>query len=197
MLKIQGTIPRKVGVAVSGGVDSMAILHFLSRNHEVTAYCFDHGTEYGKRALDFVAEMCARQSITLQRGLLQNTKPSDKSQEEHWRDERYAWFKTFDQDIVTAHHLDDCVETWVFNMLNGRDYTIPYRHANIIRPFRTTTKQQMIDYAARNNVSYVEDPSNDDTKHMRNHIRHNLLPPMLKVNPGLPKVIKKKLLNDL
>ena len=65
MIKIQGAIPRHIGVAVSGGVDSMAVLHFLSQNHDVTAYCFDHGTEFGSKALKFVENYCEKNNISL------------------------------------------------------------------------------------------------------------------------------------
>lgn len=196
MIKIQGKIPREVGVAVSGGVDSMAVLDFLSRNHKVTAYNFHHSTLYGDAALSVLEDYCDRKDIALRKGKIQNEKPKQKSWEEYWRDERYAWLKGFDQTIVMAHHLDDCVETYAFNMCHGTMSTIPYRHANIIRPFRLTSKDDMIDHCMRHNVPWLEDHSNKDTKYTRNHIRISLLPEMLRVNPGLPKVVKKMLMAE-
>ena len=56
MLKILGKLPRELGVAVSGGPDSMAILDFLSNNHNVTAAYFDHGTDFGEECKNFVKE---------------------------------------------------------------------------------------------------------------------------------------------
>ena len=196
MIKIQGAIPRHVGVAVSGGVDSMAVLDFLARNHDVTAYCFDHGTDFGAKALDFVAGYCEENRIPLQRGHITNTCSPGVSREEHWRNERYAWLKTFDQTIVLGHHLDDCVETYVFNMCNGTAYHMPYRHANCIRPFRLTRKPELVKWVNKNNVPYLDDPSNENEEFTRNHVRHKVVPTILKVNPGLHKVVKKQLMEQ-
>ena len=196
MIKIQGKIPRSIGVAVSGGVDSMAVLDFLSKNHEVTAYCFDHGTEYGKAALKLVADYCRKKRIHIKTAHIVSEKPRGKSQEEHWRDERYAWFETIDQEIVMAHHLDDCMETWVFNMCHGTSHTIPYRHGNVIRPFRMTPKEELINWAVEHKVPYLEDHSNKDLKYNRNYIRYELMDRIKHVNPGLAKVIKKKIKDE-
>lgn len=196
MIKIQGAIPRHVGVAVSGGVDSMAVLDFLARNHDVTAYCFDHGTEFGRKAVDFVAKYCEENRIPLQRGHITNTCPPGVSREEHWRNERYAWLKTFDQTIVLGHHLDDCVETYVFNMCNGTAHHMPYRHANCIRPFRLTRKPELVKWVNKNSVPYLDDPSNENEEFTRNYVRHKVIPTILKVNPGLYKVVKKQLINQ-
>lgn len=196
MIKLQGSIPREVGVAVSGGVDSMAVLDFLSRKHKVTAYCFDHGTEHGKAAMDFVAKYCLKNRISLQRGQLANERPAGVSMEEHWRNERYAWFKQFDQTIVLGHHLDDCVETYVFNMCHGTVWNMPYRHANTVRPFRLTRKEELINWAETHRIPWLDDPSNKKEDFMRNYIRLRILPDILHVNPGLHKVIKKKLMEE-
>ena len=196
MIKIQGAIPRHIGVAVSGGVDSMAVLHFLARNHDVTAYCFDHGTEFGGEALDFVAKYCEENRIPLQRGHIANDCPKGVSREEHWRNERYAWFKTFERLIVLGHHLDDCVETYVFNMCNGTAHHMPYRHANAIRPFRLTRKQELIMWANQHSVPYLYDPSNENEEFTRNYVRHKVVPTMLRVNPGLHKVVQKQLMEQ-
>lgn len=196
MIRIQGKIPREVGVAVSGGVDSMAVLDFLARNHKVTAYNFHHGTLYSDAALSVLEDYCDRKGIPLRKSRIQTEKPKQKSWEEHWRDERYSWLKGLEHTIVMAHHLDDCVETYAFNMCHGLMATIPYRHANVIRPFRLTSKDDMIDHCMRNGVPWLEDHSNKDTKYMRNHIRISVLPEMLKVNPGLHKVVKKMLMAE-
>ena len=112
MIKIQGKIPRDVGVAVSGGVDSMAAVDFLRRNHNVTVYNFDHGTKYGGIVTDYIILYCKNNNLPYKTGWLTEKRSKHESKEEHWRNERYAWFKTFDQTIVLGHHLDDCVETY-------------------------------------------------------------------------------------
>lgn len=194
MIKIQSKIPRTVGVAVSGGIDSMAILDFLSRNHDVHVYHFNHGTEYGARAMSFVVDYCHTNRIPYTLGLVTRAdKPKDKSREEHWRDERYAFLNSHNVPIVLGHHLDDCLETYLFNMCHGKDHTIPYQHGNCVRPFRLTRKQALFDWASRHAVPWLDDPSNDDTDFIRNHIRKEMLPAALKVNPGIYKIVAKRI----
>ena len=192
MIKIQNKIPRSVGVAVSGGVDSMAVLDFLIRNHDVHVYHFNHGTENGARAMSFVVDYCHANRIPYTLGFIRADKPKDKSWEEHWRDERYAFLNSHKAPIVLGHHLDDCVETYLFNMCHGKEHTIPYEHSYCFRPFRLTRKQALFDWASRHFVPWVEDSSNDNTDFVRNHIRHEMLPAVLKVNPGIHKIVAKK-----
>jgi tRNA(Ile)-lysidine synthase len=191
MIKIQGKIPHDVGVAVSGGVDSMAILDFLSRKNTVTAYYFNHGTEYGNHVVNVIKEFCDSKNISLQIGHISSSRPKNKSAEEHWRDERYNWLRAQPREIVLGHHLDDCVETYLFNMCNGKNYTIPYRHANCIRPFRLSLKKDFVNWAIKHSIPFVDDPSNNDTKYNRNKIRHVLIPIVKSVNPGINKVLYK------
>jgi tRNA(Ile)-lysidine synthase len=65
-----------------------------------------------------------------------------------------------------------------------------------VRPFRKTRKRDLELWANLNNVPYITDPSNKDTSFRRNYIRHNLMPHALEVNPGLYKIISKKVLED-
>ena len=200
MIKIQGKIPRQVMIAVSGGVDSMAALDFLRRNHEVEVYYFNHGTEYGERAEDLVRRYIMKYDLPFQiRGIAQGTKPKRMSKEEWWRDERYKWMDLFSQHhlpVITCHHLDDCVETWVWSSMHGTGKIIPYRRNGVIRPFRTTRKRQLELWAAMHNVPYLEDDSNADVCYTRNYIRHEMMPHVLRVNPGIHKTIAKKVRDD-
>lgn len=197
MIKVQGKIPRDVGVAVSGGIDSMATLHFLSRNHNVIAYIYDHGTKHGETATDHVVSRCKSLNIPYKIGTLTEKRPKHTSKEEHWRNERYKWLTAQDQTIVLGHHLDDCIESYIFNMCNGKDYTIPYRHANCIRPFRLTPKSELIKWALNHGVIWFHDSSNFDKSFKRNYIRFEVVPKILKVNPGLSKVIAKRISTEI
>ena len=117
------------------------------------------------------------------------------SWEEFWRVERYKYFKKHsDRPIVTAHHLNDVVEWWVFTALHGETKIIPYENPdyNIIRPFLLTPKIELIDWCDRKSVPYLVDPSNESRDHMRNVVRHDMMPSILKVNPGVEKVLRKK-----
>ena len=196
MIKLQGKIPRKVYVACSGGVDSMAAVDFLKRNHDVFVLYFNHGTHHGIKAMKLVNNYCADNDI----GFLTNTgidreKHPKESQEEYWRSIRYEWLeRCTERQIVTAHHLDDCVETWVWSSMHGTGKIIPYsRNDRVLRPFRMTRKRDLELWANLNNVPYIQDDSNTDTCYTRNYIRHEMMPNVLRVNPGIHKTISKKI----
>jgi len=207
MIKIQGEIQREIVLACSGGVDSMAILDFLSRNHNLTVAFFDHGTETSAEALEFIQEFIFTKNqifheypkgyhLELKIGSIKRERDKRESIEEYWRNERYDWFNSFDKPVITCHHLDDCTETWLWSSLNGEGKTIPYRNKNVIRPFRLNRKSVFVNWCRKNNVPWVEDTSNSDTKYMRNYIRKELMPKALVVNQGLHSVIYKKIMSD-
>jgi tRNA(Ile)-lysidine synthase len=200
MIKVQGKLPRKVYVACSGGVDSMAALDFLKRKHDVFVLHFNHGTEHGNKAYEFVGNYCADNDIGFLTNVTTDTriKRADESQEEYWRSIRYDWLeRCTERQIVTAHHLDDCVETWVWSSMHGTGKIIPYsRTDRVLRPFRMTRKRDLELWANLNNVPHIKDDSNADTCYTRNYIRHEMMPNVLRVNPGIHKVIAKKVKED-
>lgn len=188
-------IPHTVYVACSGGIDSMFALEFLRKGgRDVTAAFFHHGTETSETAYEYFIKpyVEGKLGVKVVTGHIENECPSDKSQEEHWRDERYKFLHGLPGPVVMAHHLDDCVETWLFGALNGTPKTIPYRNGNVIRPFLLARKDFFTSWCLRNKVFWTEDESNKDIKYMRNRIRHKLVPEALKVNPGLHKVVARK-----
>ena len=191
MLRVLGKLPRKLVVAVSGGPDSMAILDFLSNNHEVTAYYFDHGTDFGIEGYKFLKEYCGTKSIPLVVDYISSSRPKGKSQEEHWRDERYKCFHAFDCPVITGHHLDDVIEWFLFSSLHGQGKIIPYKNKNVWRPFICTPKRELLDWCTRKDVPYLSDPGNENRKFMRSIIRHDIMPHAQKVNPGMEKTFKK------
>jgi tRNA(Ile)-lysidine synthase len=129
-------------------------------------------------------------------GRITRERERDESQEEYWRNERYKFFSTINADIITCHHLDDCVETWVWSSMHGEGKIIPYRNGNVIRPFRMTRKRDFQLWADLKNVPHVEDDTNADTCYTRNYIRHEMMPHVLRVNPGIYKTILKKVKAD-
>ena len=196
MIKLQGKIPREVYVACSGGVDSMAVVDFLRNNHKVNIVYFDHGTQHSTIAGVFIGNYCSKHNLPLMYGRITRERERDESQEEYWRNERYKFFSTINADIITCHHLDDCVETWVWSSLNGTGKIVPYRNNNVIRPFRLTRKRDFELWADLKNVPHVEDDSNTDTCYTRNYIRHEMMPHVLRVNPGIHKTIAKKVRDE-
>lgn len=197
MITIQGKLDREVWVACSGGVDSMAIVDFLSKSHDVNLMFFDHGTEASLEARHFLIDhYYGPTGPLLSIGELTRDKRSDESREEYWRNQRYEWFHSFNVPIITCHHLDDCVETWIWSSLHGEGKIIPYANQNVIRPFRLNKKEEFTNWCRNKGVNWIEDASNEDTAYMRNFIRHELMPKATVVNPGLHKVIRKKVVAD-
>ena len=193
MISFLGKLPLSCTVAFSGGVDSVAIADFLLRGRkQVSLAFFDHGTYHSQQSIAFIEEYAKRHSLPLTIGRISRVKDSNESMEEYWRNERYRFLHSIADPVITAHHLDDAIETWIFTSLHGTPRVIPYSNGNVIRPFLVTPKHQLKDWCVRRNVSWFEDESNQDEKYMRNLIRHRMVPEALKVNPGLHKTIAKK-----
>ena len=183
----------------------MAALHFLSARRNVTAIHFNHGTDHAKDAEAFVRAYCAENDIELVVGGVKNNSrvPAGRSLEDFWREKRYDFFESValapkykDIPFITCHHLDDVVETWLFTSLHGGGRLIPSRRGRYLRPFLDTRKMVLEDWCTRHRIPHVADPSNNDTRFMRNYIRHELLPKALRVNPGIYKVMRKKIKNE-
>lgn len=192
MIRLLGKIPETVGVAVSGGIDSMVALDFLQNtSRDITVVHVNHGTEHALKASEFVKEQSERRRLPVIICKNDDITEIENNKEEQWRNMRYDFFSEIDMPIITAHHLDDCLETWLFSTFNGKSKTIPYERGNVIRPFLLTKRQSIIDYASKHGVEYIHDPSNDNCNYMRNQIRHNIAPEVLKVNPGIHKMIYK------
>jgi tRNA(Ile)-lysidine synthase len=190
MIKLTVPLPKQITVACSGGVDSMAVVDFLKRKHDVTIAYFNHGTDHGQKAFKFVAEYCTVNNLPMLYGQCRSRKNKEESQEEYWRRERYD-FLTDLGPVITCHHLDDCVETYIWSCLHGNPKIIPLTRNNVLRPFLTTRKQEFISWCERHVVSWIEDTSNKDTKYIRNYVRTELMPHALHVNPGLHTLVKK------
>ena len=198
MINILGKIPRKVTVACSGGVDSMVVVNFLrAGKRSVDLAYFNHDTVHSKEAEKFLEEFSSKEKLKLIKGSVKGLR-GKRSLEEFWRDERYGFLESLNSNfIITAHHLDDVVETWVMSALHGNPKLIPYKRGeNIFRPFLTTSKKDIKNYALRKNLEWIEDPSNQANLHMRNHVRNVMMPSVLKVNPGIRKTIRKKILEQ-
>ena len=191
MIKVLGKIPKgEFGIACSGGVDSMAILDFLlNGGYQPYVLYFNHNTEHGQVAEDFVTQYCQDKGLKLFTGRTELSPKSNK--EKIWSDLRYEFFSKFDFPIITCHHLDDCVETYLFSCLRGFQSVIPYSKRNVIRPFLLNEKSVFYKWCEGKNVPFVEDESNLSVDYSRNRIRHNIVPEALLVNPGLKTVVRK------
>jgi tRNA(Ile)-lysidine synthase len=191
-------------VAVSGGIDSIACLHLLSRLYKdkVSACHFNHNFQSTNAKMQRVVErFCSQHNIKLVLGKRTNFNDNVKHGiEDHLRKERLKFFSSLNKDIIVCHHLNDAVESYLMNTLKGcPEYTpIPIAtkfHNNnhkMIRPFLKTKKSNIKDYIDNNNLweFVVEDPTNNDTKYRRNFIRNSILPNLN--NFGLEKIVYKK-----
>ena len=187
-------VPNKVYVACSGGPDSMAAVDFFRRGRkDVTIAHFDHGTEHGEDAQNLVLEWAKSEGIPVVSKKIRGHKPSGKSWEDWWRQQRYSFLHDLPGLVVTGHNLDDAVEWWIMSSLHGMGKTIPKTKQNVIRPFLTTPKKNLEAWCEKNHIPFVSDPSNCSDRFTRAIVRHRLMPEALKVNPGLFKTIRKKI----
>ena len=115
-----------------------------------------------------------------------------QSLEDAWRRARYRFLRSYDQKIVTGHHILDALETWVWSCLHGEGKLIPVTSGNIIRPFLTTEKSTFEEHCKNNDLQVVEDEMNKDLHLMRNYMRANMMQHIYHINPGIKTVIRKK-----
>ena len=198
-----------IGVAVSGGSDSMALLHYLLNNtkkyeYKVIAINIEHGIrgEQSKFDTDFVKSYCKEQGIellTYSVDCVSYAKNNKLSLEQAGRILRYECFYQTITDkkcdkIATAHHLKDNFESVLFNLLRGTGLKglagIEENHSKkIIRPFLSVSKQEIEDYVSKNQIPFVTDETNFDDKYTRNAIRLNLLPQIEQLFPEAQKSV--------
>ena len=187
-----------VGVAVSGGVDSMTLLHCLCNlraqmNILITAYHMEHGirTE-SEDDMRFVMRACEKLNVpcVAEHADVPALAASQCiSIETAARNARYAFLDAQNVDfIATAHQMDDMAETVLMNLLRGSGLAglcgIPARRGKYIRPMLGVSRRQIETYAKLHDIEYVHDATNDDIGYTRNYVRKELLPRMLRVNQG-------------
>ena len=169
----------------------MSALEFLLRGRRnVTVAYFNHLTDHGHDAERFLEKFCATQKIPLVISRYNNKYHKEKPTEETWRNARYDFFKSLNKTVITAHHLEDAVEWWIFSALRGSPKLIPVvrEDPNVIRPFITTDPKSFHKHFSE--YPHIEDPTNSEVKYTRNFIRHEIVEKARKVNPGLSKTIK-------
>jgi tRNA(Ile)-lysidine synthase len=195
-------------LAVSGGHDSMVMAHlFQSCNYffSVAHVNFQLRGDDSDRDEQFVQDWCIQNNIPFfnQRVETNNYAIDNKlSIQMAARDLRYSWFKElFDQHgfhyIVTAHHLNDSIETVLINLARGTGLEgltgISFKSGNLIRPLLFATRTDLENYAAQHDVMWREDSSNATDDYQRNFIRHHIIPAFKKLNPSFEETIKETL----
>lgn len=189
---------KKLLLAVSGGVDSMVLLDlFYKLKFDIcVAHCnFQlRGKESDADEL-LVREICQDGYIPY---FINSFETIDFAKENKLsiqlaaRKLRYDWFQEllllgFDY-VLTAHHLDDNVETFLINFTRGTGLEgltgIPAQYENIIRPLLPFSRDEIENYAIDNKIQWREDSSNASDKYFRNKLRHNIVPTLKELNTG-------------
>jgi tRNA(Ile)-lysidine synthase len=183
----------RVVLAVSGGLDSMVLLHAAatvqSKNLKTLLVAtFDHRSgSHSAAAARFVEKTARKMGIKCVEG--RATTPL--SREHEWREARWNFLRSvssrFGGPVATAHTLDDQVETVFMRILRDagpRGLAGLYAESEVLRPFLNLGRSDLEKYALKHRVKYLEDPSNDSRAHLRNRVRHELLPAISRVRPG-------------
>jgi tRNA(Ile)-lysidine synthase len=183
----------RVVLAVSGGVDSMVLLHAAvsipkEKRPAFLVASFDHGTgAAAKRAVETVRRRSSELGLAFTRGRAEKSTTT----EHQWRTSRWTFLHgcaaEFSAPISTGHTLDDHVETIFIRILRDagpRGLAALFAESEVIRPFLSLRRDDLAGYAERHSVAYVDDPSNATRNHLRNRVRHDLLPAISRLRPG-------------
>ena len=195
MKKFDGLFGKRVCVAISGGVDSTALLHYLkSKEKEVgfslSAVHCEHGIRGKESLLDqaFVKELCKKWDVPLfvfSENCPKRAKREKISLETAAREFRLESFLSLVKEnkvdfIATAHHALDEAETVLFRLARGTSLAgvkgMEERSGYLLRPFLDWTKEEILSYAKENHLSYCTDSTNLEADATRNKLRLNVFP---------------------
>ncbi len=202
-------------VAVSGGPDSMAMLHILAFLRKELQYVpvavyVDHGLRPDETSAEWacvrtVATGLALDCECIQVDTLERVRSNKMSIEHAARQLRYRALRRCAQRygasrIAVAHTADDQVEELLLRLLRGSGRKglagMRLQHRDVIRPLLTTPKERLLEYLEHHDIAFCQDSSNDDLRFLRNRIRHILLP-LLEgdFDPGIRKAMLKTAAN--
>ncbi len=189
----------RVICALSGGSDSMALLHCLRSLEKdlgitVEAAHFNHKLRGEESDSDeaFVTEFCRKLRIPLHLGcedVAEYSRQYHLCIEEAARQCRYRFFQGLQGKIATAHNADDNLETVLMHLIRGSGLRglcgIPSKRGNVVRPLLWATKTEILSYLEQKQIPYREDSSNQSLAYTRNRMRHQVLPLLRRENPDL------------
>lgn len=197
-----------IGIGVSGGSDSMALMYCLhdlqeELEFELVGIHINHGIrEESRDEAEFVVEKCKSLGIRVYKFKIDSIKIAKEkniSIETAAREGRYEIFRSLINrgvidKIALAHHQSDQAETILMHIFRGSGISgargmDPVRDGIYIRPMLTTSKKEIMDYIVNNNIDYVQDKSNQDTTYNRNFLRNVILPEIAKRYPNVENAI--------
>ena len=195
---------KKFLLAVSGGIDSVVMAHLFrdSGLHYGIAHCnFQLRGKESDEDLKFVKNLAKANSVrfySVSFNIMEYVQKNKVSVQMAARDLRYNWFneickkENYDY-LITAHHADDAIETFLINLLRGTGISglrgINPVNGNIIRPMLVFSRKEIEAYAKEHKIKWREDRSNSSDDYERNNIRHHLIPALDKVKPGARNAI--------
>jgi tRNA(Ile)-lysidine synthase len=188
---------KKVLLATSGGIDSMAMVHLFQQMgfNMAIAHC-----NFQLRGLEsfedqkFVQEYASNNNVPFFFTQFDTKAFSEDfkiSTQVAARELRYSWFyEILEQEqydyILTAHHADDALETFIINLSRGTGIEgltgIPQQNDRVVRPLLAFSQDEITRYAQENNIKWREDSSNATDKYLRNKIRHQVIPLLKDIN---------------
>lgn len=200
----------KLLIAVSGGIDSVVLTHLchaLGLNFSLAHCNFNLRAEESHKDEAFVLELAEALDVEV---FIQNfdteayAKAHKRSIQMAARELRYDWFKELAEQlqfdyILTAHHADDNLETFLINFTRGTGLNgltgIPMIKNNIVRPLLSFSRAQIENFAKKENILWREDASNASRKYLRNKLRHEVVPILKEINPQLLDSFQNTLVN--
>ncbi len=196
----------KFTIALSGGVDSMVLLDLLSKakrsSDVIKAIHINHNLhESSKEWVDFVKDACKKYKLPL---IVESINPKQEGfgLEAEAREQRYKKFKEIILDnecLLTAHHLDDQIETTLFRIFRGTGLDglrsirkkAKFGKGLLFRPLINIPREAIEQYAKLNDIKWIEDPSNNNIYFDRNYLRNNIVPSIKKRWPNAQKTITR------
>jgi len=199
---------KKYLLAVSGGVDSMVLIHLFESLslHFCIAHCNFKLRDKESDLDENLVLNSARKSdvpfFNTSFATLDFAVKNGISTQMAARDLRYSWFEKMASEnqydyIVTAHHLNDQIETVFLNLTRGSGIDgitgMSFAYKNIIRPLLSVTKQDVLEYAKKHKIKFREDASNASDKYKRNLIRNKIIPLFEELNPSFLRTMEKNI----
>lgn len=205
LFKKNGLTQKKILVALSGGVDSMALLRVLSHIHNrsnLAACYFHHGPGENKTYRDRAGIFCEKvcQQMGVEFFLLKS--PIKCTSEAEFREQRYLALSQLMESrkfdfLATGHHADDLLETRLIRLIRGTGgqglVAISPLKGNIIRPFLGVSKEDLIQYLKNEKIRFLKDPSNASLDPLRNWIRRSWLKILDRKWPGASLALARSL----
>jgi len=199
---------KKLMIAISGGIDSIVLTHIVHKlNFDISlAHC--NFKLRGKESDDdelFIHQLANDLNVklfTTQFDTQEYATNEKKSIQVAARELRYNWFKELLKNeqldyIITGHNTNDNLETFLINLSRGTGLEgltgIPATNGKIARPLLAFSREEILMYAIKNNITWREDKSNASVKYIRNKVRHKVLPILKEINPNLMSSFKNTL----